>query len=126
MVCFQCITAWLVVAVRGADLSKHIAGHTLLAYMWQKMSPVLESIVEDTNHREEAQEGALRELRDVLVTMESSSSAWKSLTADACAARHTDSKAQDQQMSHDAKLVSNVSTETLSIHYLVTHSRTVL
>ena len=102
---FLCITARSVAAVRGADLSKHIAGHTLLAYMWQKMSSVLESVVEDTNQRDEAREGALRELRDVLVTKESSSPAWKSLTADACAARRTDSKAQDQQMSHDAKLV---------------------
>ena len=98
--------AWSVATVRGADLSKHIAGHTLLAYMWQKMSPVLESIVEDTNQREEAWEGALRELRDVLVTRESSSSAWKSLTADACAARHSNFKAEDQQISHDAKLVT--------------------
>ena len=108
------ITAWSVATVRGADLSKHIAGGTLLAYMWQKMSPVLECIVEDTNQREEAWEGALRELRDVLLTKESSSSAWKSLTADACAARHSDFKAEDQQISHDAKLVTSGSL----IHWL--------
>ena len=105
LVCFVLITAWSVAAVRGADLSKHIAGHTLLACMWQKMSPVLDSFIGDTNQRGEAREGALRELRDVLVTKESSSTAWKRLTADACAARHSDFKAQDQQMSHDAKLV---------------------
>lgn len=75
--------------------------------MWQKVSPVLQAFLGDSNQREEAREGALRELRNVLVTRESSSSAWKNLTADACAARHRDSTDQDQQMSHDARLVIN-------------------
>lgn len=95
----------LLAAVRGADLSKHIAGHTLLASMWHQVSPVLQAFVGDNNQREEAREGALRELRDVVVSREGSSSAWKSLTADALAARHRDLTDQDQQMSHDARLV---------------------
>ena len=73
--------------------------------MWQTVSPVLQAFVGDSSQREKAREGALRELRDVLVTREGSSSAWKSLTADACAARHRDSTDEDQQMSHDARLV---------------------
>ena len=76
--------------------------------MWQTASPVLESFVGDSNQREEVREGALRELGDVLASRESSTTAWKRLTADACAARQTDFGGQDQQMSHDAKLVMPV------------------
>ena len=92
------------VAVEGADLSKHTAGHTLLAYLWRKALPVLDSCIGDTN-REAGREAFLRELRHILESGESSTDAWKRLTADACAARLADPKAEGQQLSHDAKLV---------------------
>lgn len=72
--------------------------------MWQRALPVLDSCVGGSNS-EEGREGILRELREILTSGESSTDVWKRLTADACAARLADPKSEDQQMSHDAKLV---------------------
>lgn len=98
-------------AVEADDLGKHTAGHTLLAALWQRLSPVLETYCQDQGMDPAVSvEGVLEGLGQVLARREPSSAQWKDLEASACRYKDFVSSGQDAQLSfhQDARQVTGL------------------
>lgn len=96
-------------AVEADDLGKHTAGHTLLAALWQRLSPVLAAYCQDRGmDPASSMEGVLEGLGQVLARREPSSAQWKDLEASACRYKDFVSSGQDARLSfhQDARQVT--------------------
>ncbi|KAL0029746.1 hypothetical protein WJX79_007038 [Trebouxia sp. C0005] len=90
------------------DLAKHTSGHTLLAALWQKVSPLLVAHCRNRGLDPSlSMQAVLEDLGQALVKREPSSADWKELAASACQYRDLVSSGEDTQLSFhgDAQMV---------------------
>ncbi|KAL0029785.1 hypothetical protein WJX79_010638 [Trebouxia sp. C0005] len=90
------------------DLAKHTSGHTLLAALWQKVSPLLVAHCRNQGLDPSLSvQAVLEDLGQALVKREPSSADWKELAASACQYRDLVSSGEDTQLSFhgDAQMV---------------------
>ena len=93
--------------VEGDDLEKHLAGHTLLAGLWQKLEPLLDAFCHGkTGNPASLRQSILTRLQACLAAREYSKDDWKDLLASAYRYREIASRDADHQQLHeDAELV---------------------
>ena len=106
---WQLLYRWpypFVIAVQGADLGKHISGHTLLASLWQKLRPVLTAYCQSKlQDPAVVTQGVLDDLKSILAKREPSGAAWKEMTVTACRYRDVNPiGGADQHLTGDGEL----------------------